>query len=149
MKRLLVVALVFSLVYPSVAFAQGPLLDAATRAAQQLGQSQVEPPNATKARRVVTDLGVGEHVAVTLTSDKTVRGHVQAIHERHFVLLLDQDAGPLDIAYGEVQKVGPNPEGTRIALWVGVIAIATVFAFVINRYGDRGGCGQAAAQAPC
>ena len=150
MKRLLVVGLIFSLFSPSVAFAQGALLASATRAAVQLGQqSQVDPPNATKARRVVTELGVGEHVVVKLTSNQTLRGHLRAITEDHFVLLLDQVARPLEIAYDEVQTVGPNPEGTAVALWGGVIAAAVVFGYLVNKYGSRGGCGQAAAQAAC
>ena len=88
MQRFLVVGLIFSLVSPTVAFAQGSVRESASRAALQLGQqSQVERPNATKARRVVTDLGVAEHVVV--------------------------------------------------------------FGFLVKEYGSRGGCGQAAAQAPC
>ena len=150
MKRLLVVGMIFSLVYPSVAFAQGSLRESASRAALQLGQqSQMEPPNATKARRIVTDLGVGEHVVVKLTSNQTLRGHLRAVTEDHFVLLLDQVDKPLDIAYAEVQKVGPNPEGGSVAIWGGVIAAAVVFGYLVKKYGQRGGCGQAAAQAPC
>jgi len=150
MKRLLVVGLIFSLVHPVVVFAQGSLLESATRAAKQLGQqSQVEPPNATKARRVVTDLGVGEHVVVKLTSNQTLRGHLRAITEDHFVLLLDQLARPIEIVYDEVQTVGPNPEGAQVAIWGAVVASVAVFAWLVKSYGSRGGCGQAAAQAAC
>jgi small nuclear ribonucleoprotein (snRNP)-like protein len=149
MKPFIVVGLIFSLFSPSVAFAQGALLESATRAASQLGQLSQEPPNATKARRVVTELGVGEHVVVKLTSNQTLRGHLRAITEDHFVLLLDQVARPLEIAYDEVQKVEPNPEGGSVAIWGGVIAAAVVFGYLVKKYGQRGGCGQAAAQAAC
>ena len=68
-------------------------MESAKCAARQLAQTQVEPPNTAEARRVATDLGVGRHVAVKLTSGKTVQGHLQAINDDHFVLLLDREGG--------------------------------------------------------
>ena len=123
MKRLLVFALIFSLGHTSAAFAAGPLLELGKRAVQQLAQAQTEPPNAAEARRVATDLGVGRHVAVKLTSGKTIRGHLQAINDDHFVLLLDREAGPLEIAYGDVQQLGPNPS---TAVQITIIVAVTI-----------------------
>ncbi len=126
MKRLLVFALIFSLVHTSAAFAAGPLLESALRAARQLAQTQVESPKAAEARRIATDLGVGRHVAVKLTSGKTVRGHLHAINDDHFVLLLDQVARPMEIAYGEVEELGPNLSTGQI-IGIGVsVAVAVV-----------------------
>ena len=125
MKRSLVFALIFSLGHTSAAFAAGPLLELGKRAVQQLAQAQTEPPNAAEARRVATDLGVGRHVAVKLTSGKTIRGHLQAINDDHFVLLLDRELRPIEIAYGEVQQLGPNLSRTAtVVLWTAVAVAA-------------------------
>jgi small nuclear ribonucleoprotein (snRNP)-like protein len=77
--------------------------------------------NADEVRRVVTALGLGQHVAVRAMSGKTFRGHIQRIDADHFQLLLDRQAGSVDIAYGDVQRVGPNSsKGKTIAIIVGV-----------------------------
>ena len=148
MRRLGVFALIVSvslLGQPSVAVAAGPLLESAKRAAQQLAHIQAEAPNAAEARaespkaaearRVVTDLGVDRHVAVKLTSGKTVRGHVRTISEDHFVLLLDREARLMDIAYGQVQKVGKNlSTNQQLAIGVGVAVAAVAIGFAIKNY---------------
>ena len=117
MRRLIVIALIFSLGHSSVAFAAGPLLESALRAARQLAQTQAEPPKAAEARRIATDLGVGRHVAVKLTSGKTVRGDLQTINNDHFVLLLDLVATPMEIAYGEVEELGPAAAFRSSSFW--------------------------------
>jgi small nuclear ribonucleoprotein (snRNP)-like protein len=141
MRRLGVFALILSvslLGQTSVTVAAGPLSESAKRAAQQLAEIQVESPKAAEARRVVTDLGVNRHVAVQLTSGKTFRGHVRTISEENFVILLDQDARLMEIAYGEVQKVGSNPgfedlsRGAKVAIGVGVVAVALAVGFAIK-----------------
>ncbi len=137
MKRLLVFALVFSLVHTSAAFAAGPLLELALRAARQLAQTQAESPKAAEARRIATDLGVGRHVAVKLTSGKTVRGHLQTINNEHFVLLLDQVATPMEIAYGEVEELGPNlSTGQKVVIGV-VVVVAVVIVLAVVAF-NRG-----------
>ena len=85
-------------------------------------------PTPDEAHRVVNRLGVGEHVAVRLTSGETVRGHIRAIADDHFVLLLDRTAAPLDIAYSDVRQLGPNPSTTAKTIFVivGVVAAAGV-----------------------
>ena len=95
------------------------------------------PPNAAEARRLAAGLGVGRHVAVKVTSGKTFRGHLQAINEAHFVLLLDREARPMEIAYGDVQELGPNlSRGAKIAIWVGVGVAAVWFLILfLNSYG--------------
>jgi len=132
MQRLIVVALILLLSHTSVAFAAGPLLESAKRAAQQLGQTQAESPNAAQARRVATNLGVGRHVAVKLTSGRTLRGHLQAINDDHFVLLLDREARPIEIAYGEVQQLGPNLSRTaKTVLWTAVAVTVGMVIFAV------------------
>lgn len=65
-------------------------------------------PNPDEARRVAAGLGVGKHVAVKVTSGKTFRGDLQAINEDHLVLLPDREAQTMEIAYADVQGLGPN-----------------------------------------
>ena len=49
MKRLLLLALIFSLAHTPVAFADGPLVASAKRAAQELAQADVQPVNLSDA----------------------------------------------------------------------------------------------------
>ena len=134
MRHLGVFALIVSFLgQTSVPVAAGPLLESTKRAVQQLAPIHAESPNATAARRVVTDLGVGQHVAVKLTSGKTVRGHVQTISADHVVLRLDREAGLMDIAYGEVQRLGPNPsQGVKLGIGVGVVAAAVAVGLAVK-----------------
>ncbi len=93
------------------------------------------PPNATAVRRVAAGLGAGRHVAVKVTSGQTFRGHIQAVHEEHLVLLRDRATIPIDIAYDEVQALGPNlSTNAKNAIWigVGVTALIVILAVVIT-----------------
>lgn len=84
-------------------------------------------PNAEEARRVVAGLGVGRHIAVKVTSGKKCRGHLQAINEDQFVLLLDREAKLVEIVYSDVQELGPNlSRGAKIAIIVGGVVVAVV-----------------------
>lgn len=86
------------------------------------------PPNAAEARGVAAGLGVGRHVAVRVTSGRTFRGHLQAINETHLVLRLDREARPIEIAYSDVLRLGPNlSTGAKIA--IGLAAAALVIAW--------------------
>jgi small nuclear ribonucleoprotein (snRNP)-like protein len=88
------------------------------------------PPNAAEARAVAAGLGVGRHVAVKVTSGKTFRGHLQAFNEAHFVLRLDREAGPIEIAYGEVQQLGPNlSTRAKTAIWLAAVTVVIVWAY--------------------
>ena len=79
------------------------------------------PPNVAEVRRVAAGLGAGRHVAVKVTSGQTWRGHIQAVHEEHLVLLRDRTTTPIDVAYDEVQALGPNLSRTaKTVIWVGV-----------------------------
>ena len=98
-------------------------------------------PDPAQAKRVVAGLGVGRHVAVkVMTSGKTFRGHLHAIDEGHFVLLLDKEARPIEIAYSDVQKLGPNrSKGAKIGL--GIAAVAAAIAGSIAVFGSHAGEG--------
>ncbi len=93
------------------------------------------PPNVTEVRRVAAGLGAGRHVAVKVTSGQTFRGHIQAVHEEHLVLLRDRATMPLDIAYNEVQALGPNlSTAAKNAIWIGagVTALIVILAVAIS-----------------
>ena len=93
------------------------------------------PPNVTAVRRVASGLGAGRHVAVKVTSGQTFRGHIQAVHEEHLVLLRDRATIPIDIAYDEVQALGPNlSTQAKNAIWIGlgVTALIVILAVVIT-----------------
>lgn len=90
------------------------------------------PPNPEEARRVVAGLGVGKHIAVKVTSGKKFRGHLQAINEDHFVLFPDREAASIEIAYGDVQELGPNlSTGAKIAIIVGVAVTVLVVVMIL------------------
>ena len=93
------------------------------------------PPNVTAVRRVAAGLGAGRHVAVKVTSGQTFRGHIQAVHEEHLVLLRDRATIPIDIAYDEVQALGPNlSTAAKNAIWIGagMTALIVILAVVIS-----------------
>jgi len=83
-------------------------------------------PNIEEARRVVAGLGIGKHIMVKVSPGKTFRGHLRAISKDHFVLLPDREAASIEIAYGEVQQLGPNlSKGEKILIIVAVAAAVT------------------------
>jgi hypothetical protein len=91
-------------------------------------------PDSDQVHRVVMDLGVGRHVAVTLSSGETLRGVIRAVADDHFVLLGDGLPAPVDIAYGDVQWVGPVPQlvprvshAPRIGKTLATIAVVAYF----------------------
>lgn len=90
-------------------------------------------PNAEQARRVAAGLGVGKHVAIKVASGKKFRGHIQAINDDHFVVLLDREARSIEIAYADVRKLGPNlSSGAKIAIIVGVVVIVVVIIWAVT-----------------
>ena len=86
-------------------------LQAATLAAQSTYQSSAAP-NPDEVRRVVINLGVGQHVAVKLvsgSSGRTMRGLIREIDADHFTLVSDPTGILSDIAYDNVRQLGPIP----------------------------------------
>ncbi len=70
-----------------------------------------------------------------MTSGQTFRGHIQAVHEAHLMLLRDRATVPIDIAYDEVRALGPNLSTVaKEAIWigVGVTALIVILAVVIT-----------------
>ena len=84
-------------------------------------------PNPVEVRRVVAELGVGHHVMVKTSEAKEYHGNIVAISTEGFSVLPDHTTAPVQIAYNNVQQMGPNmSKGSKIALIVLVGAAVTV-----------------------
>jgi hypothetical protein len=59
-------------------------------------------PDPAMARDVATALGEGRHVVTQLQTGQTYRGHITAIDNSQFSILLDHNKGLLAIPYGDV-----------------------------------------------
>ena len=84
-------------------------------------------PDATEARRVVAALGVGTHVMVR-TAELKIHGQIKAVEGDHFVILPDDQAASLPIAYQDVQQVGKN---LGILSMIGLVTVVVVVIVVI------------------
>ena len=87
--------------------------------------------DSVEVRRVVAELGVGHHIMVKTSEAKEYHGNIVAIAAESFTVLPHHTAAPIQIAYNDVQQMGPNmSKGSKIALivLVGVAVAITVFA---------------------
>jgi hypothetical protein len=82
-------------------------------------------PDVTEARRVVAALGVGTHVVVR-TAELKIHGQIKAVEGDHFVILPDDQATSLPIAYRDVQQVGKNLSTLSMIGLVTVVVVAIV-----------------------
>ena len=86
-------------------------------------------PNAELARQAIDGLGVATHVMVKLPDERVLRGHIQAIDERRFVLRLDTTGQPTPISYGQVKQVRENP---HVPILIGVFtAVGALVALLV------------------
>ncbi|MGO8737243.1 MAG: hypothetical protein ACLQVM_31135 [Terriglobia bacterium] len=88
-------------------------------------------PDSVAVRRVVAELGVARHIMVKTSEAKEYHGNIVAIAAESFAVLPDHTAVPVQIAYNNVQQMGPNmSRGSWIALGVlvGVAVAITVVA---------------------
>jgi small nuclear ribonucleoprotein (snRNP)-like protein len=84
-------------------------------------------PDAVEAKRVATGLGVGRHIVVKTTEGMEYHGNIVAIGAESFTVLPDHTAAPVQIAYNNVQQMGPNMStGKKV-----VIAVLVVIALVV------------------
>ena len=84
-------------------------------------------PDVTEAGRVAAGL-VGRHVAVEVAGRSTYRGHVQNATAEHLVLQLDRVGTLLEVAYADIDELGPNlSRGAKAGLWTtGVVVGLTI-----------------------
>ncbi len=109
----------------------------------KLSYRAYETPDPVEAHRVVTALGIGQHVMVKVAGGRKLRGHIQAIKADHFTLRPDRQGTPVHIAFNEVWQVHENlSKGAKIAIIAGVaIAVFFVAIFISCRTGGPGPCG--------
>ena len=97
-------------------------------------------PDSVAVRRVVAELGVGHHIMVKTSEAKEYHGNIVAIAAESFTVLPDHTAAPIQIAYNNVQQMGPNmSKGSKIALIVvaGVAVAITVVVVVFAVYANH------------
>jgi ribosome maturation factor RimP len=93
-------------------------------------------PDPAAAKRMVVQLGVGEHIMVKVSPTEKVRGHIRAINEDHFLVQPDGQTANLSVPYNSVWKVNKNLSfGATIAIVVG-IAAAVVLILVLSGEDD-------------
>ena len=84
-------------------------------------------PDSVEVRRVVAELGVGHHIMVKTSEAKEYHGNIVAIAAESFSVLPDHTAAPVQVAYNNVQQMGPNMStGKKV-----VIAVLVVIALVV------------------
>jgi ribosome maturation factor RimP len=104
-----------------------PYVDVAQMKLARITYNAKGQPDAVKAKRVATGLGVGHHVVVKTTEGKEYHGNIQTIDAESFTMLPDHTGAPVQIAYNDVQQMGPNMStGKKVA-----IAVLVVVALVI------------------
>ena len=84
-------------------------------------------PDPAGAKRMIVQLGVGEHVMVKVSPTEKVRGHIHEIQDDHVVILPDGKTATLNVPYGSVWKVNKNLSfGATLAIIVGIAAAAVL-----------------------
>jgi ribosome maturation factor RimP len=95
-------------------------------------------PDSVEVRRVVAELGVAHHIMVKTAEAKEYHGNIVAIEAESFTVLPDHTAAPVQIAYNNVQQMGPNmSRGSWIALGVLVgVAVVVIVFYVMLKNSD-------------
>jgi len=75
-----------------------------------------DKPDAALAKQAVEGLRVGTHVMVKVLEGTILRGHIQAIDEKHFTLRSDVRSQLIGISYHRVLQVEENDDGTIAAI---------------------------------
>ena len=77
----------------------------------------------------MAELGVGHHIQVRTTAGKEYHGNILSVGTEQFTLLPDHQAAPIEIAYSQTLRMGPNlSKGAKIAI---VVVVGLVIAAVI------------------
>jgi small nuclear ribonucleoprotein (snRNP)-like protein len=84
-------------------------------------------PDAALAKQAVQGLRVGTHIMVKVLEGTILRGHIQAIDEKHFTLRSDVRSQLIPISYHRVLQVEENNHATGYFLLVIGIGIGAYF----------------------
>jgi hypothetical protein len=85
--------------------------------------------DAAEARRVIANLGIAKHIMVRMGQLK-IHGQIRDIESDQFVILPDDKADPVAIAYQDVQQVGKN---LGILSTIGLVVVVIVVIAVIAK----------------
>jgi len=89
-------------------------------------------PDPAAAKRMVVQLGVGEHIMVKVSPTQKVRGHIREINSDYFVVQPDGQTQIVQVPYNNILKVNKNLSfGATVAIVVG-IAAAVVLILVLS-----------------
>jgi hypothetical protein len=96
------------------------------------GYTAAGSPDPIQAKRMVIQLGVGEHIMVQVSPSQKMRGHIRGIHQNHFVLQPDGEMSTISVPYDSIWKVNKNLSfGATLAILAG-IAAAVVLILVLS-----------------
>jgi hypothetical protein len=96
------------------------------------GYKAEDNPDAAAAKRMVVQLGIGEHIMVQVGPTQEVRGHIRQIDKVYFVIQPDGQTQTLQVPYNNILKINKNLSfGAKIAI-VGGIAAAVVLVVVLS-----------------
>jgi small nuclear ribonucleoprotein (snRNP)-like protein len=84
-------------------------------------------PDAALAKQAIEGLRVGTHIMVKVLEGTILRGHIQAIDEKHFTLRSDVRGQLIGISYQRVLQVEENShENLQFYVWIAVAIGAAV-----------------------
>ena len=89
-------------------------------------------PDAAAAKRMVVQLGVGEHIMVQVAPTQKVRGHIHEINNDYFVIQPDGQTQTLQVPYSNILKVNKNLSFGATIVIVVAIAVAAVLILVLS-----------------
>lgn len=91
------------------------------------GYKAEDTPDPVAAKRMVVQLGVGEHIMVKVSPTEKVRGRILEVHDDHFVIQPDGQTATLKVPYDSIWKVNKNLSfGATIAILVGIAAVVVL-----------------------
>jgi hypothetical protein len=105
-----------------------------------LNTAAARQPNGDAVKRLVTKLGAGRAIVVTIGELRQARGRIQNVEADAFTLLVDGQAASVRIAYNDVVaiKAAGFGNGAKIGIVAGIIG--AIVGFWLVCYG-AGGCG--------
>jgi ribosome maturation factor RimP len=92
--------------------------------------------DAEEVRRVAVGLGLGRHIMVKTAGGKEYHGNIRAIGSESFTVLPDHQTTPLQVAYNETARLGPNLSTTAKVL-IGIGIAIGVWLIIVAAVGPR------------
>jgi hypothetical protein len=96
------------------------------------GYKAAGTPDPVAAKRMVLQLGVGEHIMVQVSPTEKVRGHITQIRDHDFAILPDGESSTRNVPYSGIWKVNKNLSFGATVVIVALIAAAVVLVLVLT-----------------